>query len=202
LSLRGTTSLHAGVVALAGRAVAFAGAEGAGKSTLAAAFAQRGERVLGDDIAPLVDCGAHFEVQPSYPRIRLWPESVKFLFGSADALPRISSSWDKRFLQLDCDGFSNQPLPLAAIYLIGNREEAAAPRIEPIERRDALLALVRNSYAGRLLDRAQRGREFELLARLVETVQVRRLIPSRDPTRIEALCELITADISQNARAL
>jgi hypothetical protein len=198
LSLRGTTSLHASVVGFGDRAVAFAGPEGAGKSTLAAAFAHRGYRVLGDDIAPLVDHGSRFAVHPSYPRVRLWPESVELLFGAADALPRISETWDKRYLSLDGgDAFATGPLPLAAIYLLAPREELAAPRIEAIEVRDALMGLVRYSYAARLLDRARRAAEFELLGRVAQHVPVRRLVPSTGPSRLEATCELIAADLAE-----
>ena len=77
LRLRGVTCLHASAVALGGRAVAFIGPAGAGKSTTAAAFAGRGCPVLSDDIVPLT--GPAFLAHPGCPRLRLWPASIDVL---------------------------------------------------------------------------------------------------------------------------
>jgi hypothetical protein len=48
--LRGMDVLHASAVALAGRAVAFLGASGAGKTTLAGRIVARGARLVTDDV--------------------------------------------------------------------------------------------------------------------------------------------------------
>ena len=78
LRLRGTLSLHASVVELDRKAIAILGPAGAGKSTLAAAFAMAGHRVLSDDITPvLFDERGRFMAQPGYPRLRLWPDAVR-----------------------------------------------------------------------------------------------------------------------------
>ena len=44
-------------------------------------------RVLADDIVALSEQGEILRVRPAYPQLRLWPESVAFLYGSSDALP-------------------------------------------------------------------------------------------------------------------
>jgi len=41
------------------------------------------------------------------------------------------------------------------------------------------------------LTRDQRAEEFELLSRLANHVQCKRLVPHRDASRIAALCEII-----------
>ena len=79
LRLRGTTCLHASAVAIDGQAVAFAGTEGAGKSTTAAAFARVGHSVLSDDVVALKENESGFVVAPAYPHICLWPDSVRGL---------------------------------------------------------------------------------------------------------------------------
>src|SRR5438270_8353143 len=53
LRRRGTLALHASAVALGGRAVAIAAAPGGGKSTTAAAFAERGASILTEDVLPI-----------------------------------------------------------------------------------------------------------------------------------------------------
>ena len=100
LRLRGVTCLHASCVAVDDRAIALLGRPGAGKSTTAAAFAQLGYSVLSDDVVVLDDRNGQFRVQPGYPRVNLWPDSVHALFGSEDALPPITPTWGKRYLSL------------------------------------------------------------------------------------------------------
>ena len=67
LRLRGVTCLHASAVTFDDSAVAFAGCEGAGKSTTAAALARRGHSVISDDIVAITERDGAFFVFPAYP---------------------------------------------------------------------------------------------------------------------------------------
>ena len=104
LRLRGITCLHASAVVLDGRAVAFVGDAGAGKSTTAAAFARRGHPVLSDDVVALVEREGAFHVLPAYGYLSLWADSVTMLYGPEKKLPSFSSNWDKRMLSFAEDG--------------------------------------------------------------------------------------------------
>ena len=53
--LRGTHVLHASAVALAGRAVAFMGRSGVGKTTLAGRIVAHGARLMTDDVLAVDD---------------------------------------------------------------------------------------------------------------------------------------------------
>jgi hypothetical protein len=202
LRLRGVTCLHASAVAIGNRAIALVGPAGAGKSSIAAAFARLGYPVLTDDVAALQDLGDYLRIQPAYPRVRLWSESVASLFGSSDALPRIVPNWDKRYLDLNGPGyrFQHEALPLAAIYVLGERSaDPAMPRIEPVGSKTGLMALVSNTYSSYLMDKSKREEEFELLGRLVRNAPLRRVTPSTDFARIRELCEVIVDDFRQLA---
>ena len=194
LRLRGVTCLHASAVVIDGAAVAFVGAAGAGKSTLAASFALRGHAVLTDDVAALVDGGDSFGVEPAYPRVRLWPDSVAALFGDARALPRITPTWEKRYLDLNDPKyrFQAEPLPLAAIYLL--RPGADAAGCAPVAPRAALMSLVAETYTTRFMRGALRAREFEVLGRLVEKVPLRQLSIPPDLHHVAEACERVVAD--------
>ena len=74
LRRRGTTSLHGCAIAIGDGAIVVVGARGAGKSTLAAALAQRGHAVLADDVAALDEHQGGWTVHPGYPRLRLAPQ--------------------------------------------------------------------------------------------------------------------------------
>lgn len=198
LRLRGVTCLHASAVAVDGCAVALVGAAGAGKSTTAAAFAQQGYPVLSEDVVALRDQGDSFLVQPGYPLIRLWPESVRSLYGAEDALPPLTPNWNKRYLDLTQNGFNfqRQQLPLAAVYVLDERsDDPTAPFVESLPSQAGLITLVANTYANYLLDREMRAREFELLGRLVNNLPLRKLTPHSDPARSPELCRFILDDI-------
>ena len=197
LRLRGATCLHASAVAVDGQAVALAGSPGAGKSTTAAAFAQRGFSVITDDVLALAEDGEDFQVQPGYPRLNLWSDSVGALFGSDEALPRITPSWDKRYLALGDNGFgfASRPLPLGAVYLLGAREAALeVPVIDCVSGSNALAEFVTNTYVNYLLDRDMRSREFDVLTRLVVKIPVRRVRAPADYSADFDLSEVIAND--------
>jgi hypothetical protein len=194
LRLRGVPCLHASAVAFGNSAVAFAGSEGAGKSTTAAALARRGHAVISDDIVALVEPEGSISVLPAYPYLSLWQESVKILYGPEKTLPSFSPSYDKRQLLLTENRlrFQEMQMPLRAVFLLGERvSDPAAPFVEKPSAGEALVALVANSYATNMLDQDMRAREFELLGRLVATVPVWRLRPHEEGSRIGSLCDVI-----------
>lgn len=196
LRLRGVTCLHASAVALEDCCVVFVGAEGAGKSTTAAAFAREGYGVLSDDIVALAETATGFVVMPAYPHLCLWPESVAMLYGSPDALPHFSKGWEKQRLSLgDQDArFASQPLSLAAIYFLGERRGDPAPKVESVRPQNGLLSLVADTFANKILDREMRAREFEVLGRLASCVPMRRVFAHSDGSRIQDLCRVIRED--------
>jgi hypothetical protein len=197
LRLRGVTCLHASAVAVDGQAIVLVGSPGAGKSTIAAAFAQRGFSVIADDVVALAEDGKNFQVQPGYPRVNLWSDSVRALFGSDEALPRITPTWDKRYVALGDNGFgfASNPLPLGAIYVLGTREAALeAPVIDDIAGSNALQELVTNTYVNYLLDREMRSQEFDVLTRLVVRIPIRRVRAPADYSAVLDLSEAIAND--------
>lgn len=197
LRLRGTVCLHASAVAVSGRAIALVGPPGSGKSTTAAAFARAGFSVVSDDVVALANKGGQFLVQPGYPRVNLWPDSVLRLFGSEHVLPCIAPTWDKRYLPLGENGhhFASSPLQLGAIYILEGRDSAlSAPAIEDVSGKEAFMTLVANTYVNYLLDRDMRRKEFDVLSHVVSGIPVRRVRPPDDPSAILDLCSSIAAD--------
>jgi hypothetical protein len=197
LRLRGVVCLHASAVVVAGRGVVFMGSAGAGKSTTAAAFSKLGYPVLCDDISALEERGGTFFVNAAHPQIGLWPDSVEMLYGTPEALPRLSPTADKRRLILGEQGtsFGNDSFGLAAIYVLGDRQIGASSLVESMRPQTALLALVADSYASNILDRELRAGEFEVLGRLVSTVAIRRIHASEDPGGLDELCRVIREDL-------
>lgn len=197
LRRRHITCLHSSCVEFQGHAICLCGEAGFGKSTTAAALALRGLPVVAEDIVPLEETDQRFEAVPGYPRVCLWPESVELLLGSTEALPLITSGWEKRYLALDGQRakFAEQKLPLILVYVFAPRvNEDSAPRIEVLGAREAMLELVGNTYLNWVLDPRQRAEEFDTLCRLVKQVSVRRIVPHAQPEKIGGLCDLILQD--------
>lgn len=119
------------------------------------------------------------------------------LYGSPDALPRFCTNWEKRRLALGEGGtrFASRALPLCAIYVLGDRRSDSAPCVEAVRAQAALLSLVAETYANKILDREMRAREFEVLSRLVNAVPVRRVCPHKDAARLGELCKVIREDL-------
>jgi hypothetical protein len=200
LFLRGFFSFHASALAVNGKSIIVLGDSGAGKSTTAAAFALLGYPILSDDLVAIKNRSENFWVQPAFPIIRLWSNSVAALFGSPDALPEIvpnHPSWHKRYLDLRQEGyqFQDRELPLGGIYFLSSRRaDDSAPRIESLPIQAALLCLVANNYPSKLLDKNGRAREFEFLGEILRRIPLRRVVSSTDISRLPQLCAAILKD--------
>lgn len=199
LRLHGVVCLHASAVAFHHRALAFLSPSGFGKSSAAAVFAQRGFPVLSDDIVAISDQGDRFQVKPAYPRLQLWPTSVKTLFGRDDALPRITPQnplWDKCDLDLNRGGyrFQTSPLELAAVYTGRHAEEGNLPRMEDLSAQAGFLALIANTYSSNLLDKEMRSLEFDVLSRLAAVVPVKCLKSQKNLIDLNRTCDMVLDD--------
>ncbi|HEY2108430.1 MAG TPA: hypothetical protein VGH17_00940 [Candidatus Acidoferrales bacterium] len=198
LRFRGITCLHASAVAIGTSVVAFVGAEGAGKSTTAAAFARAGFAAVSDDVVALVEREGDFFVSPSYPHLCLWPESVEILYGTADALPPFVPNWEKRRLSVANGGarFEDGPLPLRAIYLLDEIRSDPGPHVEAVTAQTGFLSLVANSFATNMLDSEMRANEFRTLSSLVAKVPLRRLFTSKGHLAPADLCQAVLHDVA------
>lgn len=192
LRLRGLTCLHASAIVVDNVAIALCGPGGAGKSTMAARFSRMGYPVLSDDIVTLDKSDASFLVQPAPARLRLWPSAVEHIYGDRNALPRLTPSWEKQYLDLRTRGrFQLDPLPLAAIYLLGNSEGG---EIVESPRSHCMIQLLGNVYVNYLLPHRFRQRDFVRIAEVVNAVPVRQVNVRDDFTALEGTCQAILDD--------
>jgi hypothetical protein len=194
LRYRGVICLHASAVSINGRAVAFLGAPGAGKSTIAAALAQRGHLVLADDITALEERSGVIYAQPAYPGVCLWPESMALLYRDLPETAPLSKQDKRRISSHEGLRFESRPLPLHRIYLLAYQKSCLEASISAISPRSLLLSLAANTYANSVLDNQGRAREFSILGRIASAVQGRTLKARRDENQIDICCRLITAD--------
>lgn len=187
---QGKLVFHASAVALGGRAIAFLGASGRGKSTLAAAFTRAGMEFLADDAMVLESTEVGYRVLPSHPSIRLRLDTQRALIGSypedlggpllAGKL-RIEAG---RYLS-HCD----EPRPLFAAFFLGEGDSKTIDAA-PLQGAEAVTEWVRHTFILDFDDQAWLALHFEDVATLSETVTCYRL---DYPRRFEDLDKLRAA---------
>src|SRR5262249_27490517 len=85
---QGFEPLHATVVVVDDRAVAFLGESGYGKSSLAACFLEAGHRLLTDDLLLFQEARSRIVAYPGPPRIKLFAKIAgRFLDRAASSAP-------------------------------------------------------------------------------------------------------------------
>jgi hypothetical protein len=126
------------------------------------------------------------------------------LFGSEEALPRITPTWDKRYLQLDPYGdyrFQASPLPLGGVYILGDRARGLTePAIEDLTGNGAVMLLLANGYGNYLLNDEMQRRDLQVLGRVADQVPVRSVRPPDQPSKVYALCDAIASDAREISR--
>jgi hypothetical protein len=192
MASRGHLVLHASAVAVDGRALGFMGIAGAGKSTVAGALTRHGASTLTDDALVLDVHGPRAMAIPTYPGLRLWPES-RALFKTWTAIRRTRVNHNNRKERWSGANvpFARGPAALDALYLLARGRRVDVRPVPPVE---AMMALVRFSMMLDPTDRVAVGRGFELAARLVEHVPIRRLVVPRRPSALVDVCHMLIAD--------
>lgn len=148
LHQRGYLALHASSVAINGRAVAFIGESGWGKSTTAAALHARGHRLLADDVVAVSFSNGKPSVVPGFQHLKLMPEAVKFIGKDVNSLSHAFGDDDKR-LHYARERFSPEPVALANVFVLGEGPQCV---IEPLNPQLAVVELLRHAFVARLTE--------------------------------------------------
>jgi hypothetical protein len=193
LHQRGLLALHASAVAVAGKVVAFLGAAGWGKSTMAAVMYARGHDLLADDVTAVEPSSGRSWVFPAFPQLKLWPESIIALGDDPASLPRLDPNFEKRSRRTT-RGFSSAPLPLKQIYVLA---EGRTQGIEPLQPQEALIELVGHSYVSRLLQYVGASAHFLRCASIVKAVDIRTLKRPRSLCSLSEVAQLVEEDLAQ-----
>lgn len=201
LRLKNKVCLHAGVVNIDGNAVAFIGEKTAGKSTLIAKFAELGYPILSDDIAVLFENVGSFWVQPGYPRLRLWKNTVESLSGFTEKkLTPVLSFIEKYYLPLSEENkaqwiFQNKSIPLQKVYFLKERNSeniTSSKILNPVE---SFLKLKQNIYAEYMLENELKIKEFQLFGALANDEKVSLLERPDDLNSLADVCNMIVEDV-------
>jgi len=149
LRQRGFLPLHASCIARDGRAIAFVGASGWGKSTTALYFAQHDYDIVGDDITVVDVNGPVPQVRPGPSHVKLETASIRALFGKKDVSSSRAHGRTKKRLLHDVTSRARGSHELAAIYLLEG-ERRPETQVVPLPARQQLIELLRHTRGSRI----------------------------------------------------
>lgn len=174
LALRGVFCLHAAAVARGGRAVAFLGASGHGKSTLAAGLDRSGAwRRIADDVLPVAFSADRPWALPAFPQLKL----------------------PARLQTADRDSWAQ---PLAAAHVlepVDGGHAGARVGLETFAPSSATVSLCAHTVGSRLFASDLRARHLAHCGHLAASMAVGRLIYPLRPGSIASASELLVASL-------
>jgi hypothetical protein len=200
INLKGGEALHASAVLTPQGVIAFAGLTGSGKSTVAGSFFQAGYPLLSDDCLSLVEQNHDIYAIPAYPGLRLWEDSLEWLFGNNGNRKSVAHYTTKQRVCVEKkDGaYCNEPQPLKCVYALGELSETQKGDdivIEALSPRESIMELVKCAFRLDITDRDMLKRQLRFLKKVVSTVSVRRLIFPRNLQLLPAIREAIITDL-------
>lgn len=172
------------------RAVAILGEKGAGKSTLAAALARRGHRVISDDIVALVETDQRPHVLVGQRTLKVHPEVLRSLGVDPETTLPVHPALAKRaWIAPDAD--VPPASPLAALVVV---QPDADLKLVELPAPDLFIEAVRHTYGSRF-DLMQRSgtsaRHFQQVTALVRNVRGALLTRTNELSRIDDAAALV-----------
>jgi hypothetical protein len=184
--------LHANAIKIGAQSVSFAGCSGIGKSTLSAAFMQRGHAILSDDICAVNALGV---VMPGLPYIKLWADASQQLGIETKTLKRIRPKVEKFSVPLNTQ-FCAEALPLKVLYVL-NQHAQDVFEFKPIEGMKKFLPFKNNTYRyGYIKGMGKATEHLKRAGTLASSISVVRILRPKSGFRLDELMDLIEADLS------
>jgi len=200
INLRGGEALHASAVLVPQGVIAFIGPTGSGKSTIAASFLLAKCPHLSDDCLTLIEKAKGIYVIPAYPGLRLWKDSLAWLFGDNGDSNFVAHYTDKlrSVIKNRPRAYYAVPQPLRRLYSITPLHKAKGKTnilIKPLTPRESFIALVQCAFRLDIKDNHMLTRQFHFLRQVASKISVRQLIFPRDFNFLPAVREAIVNDL-------
>jgi hypothetical protein len=201
---QGYEPIHATSVVINGNAVAFIGASGFGKSSLAAAFIADGHPLLTDDMLLLKRTDRGYEAQPGPRRIKLFPEMARrFLMGIDNAVA-MNSETEKLVLPLSADYCYSNSVPLRALYVLSPSRAVSRKQpiqLSPLGARETFITLVRATFNPLITGSQRLERQYTECLGVASSVPARRVSYPRVLSLLPVLRQVIVSDLTEIVRA-
>jgi hypothetical protein len=122
---RGYFLLHGSAIQINDKGIVFVGQPGAGKSTTVAAFANRGVRIMSDDLVCIrVNEQGKPTLIPAFSQIKIWEKSVDGLQILKDDLDLVREGANK-FSWHESVSFEENSIPLEQVFVLTPTDQSA-----------------------------------------------------------------------------
>lgn len=181
-SLKGDLILHASAVSKGDATIAFVGASGLGKSTLAGAYFQQGWEILSDDCIKVMTAGGSATIGGSYCSLRLLSDAASSVLPQHELQAMAVDESDKYRFSVTAgsgnntpsreDGIangsgSNKALSMIVI-LTPATDDLAEPVLEPVGGAAALFSLLSESFSLDPANKTGVAARVEMISTLLE----------------------------------
>ena len=190
----GVEPLHATTVAIDGKAVAFLGRAGDGKSTLATACLHAGHKLLTDDVLVIRKVAGRWLAYPGIPRIKLYNDISRYLFrGIRGAHMNMWTS--KAIFRLGAARHQLNPIPLHALYVLAGSSRRQVS-IRRTSGRTALMHLIRHTYNGLVTDPVRLQSQLLFCNTIAKEFPVNLLSYPRKKEMLKSVVATVARDVS------
>jgi hypothetical protein len=164
----------------------FVGAQGVGKSTLAAQFHHRGYSLLSDDVCAVAAGPEGLHVLPALAQMRLCPDAYERLGQPEGALFNVD-----KFVVPMKERYCARMVPLTAIHILSNLDEGD-PQFSVLRGFDRVQRLLENLYRPQYLNGQGTQSDLMRLAGLIaQKATMVQVLRRRDPEMIENLVDFL-----------
>lgn len=193
---KGFFPLHASSIYLPNKGtIFFAGASGAGKSTILNAFLKKGYQMVSDDISAF-KINNEVSVLPSFPRTKIWQDSANKLNINTLTLPRIHRDVDKYSYTVENSQFYNRVSKPYALYEI-NKYAGEKVYLDEIKSFSKIELIHRNTYRVEYIESLKISKEhFKQINSLAKQIKVKKIYRPIEKNSIDEIVDLIENDLS------
>ena len=181
-ALRGMEILHASAVEMAGRAVAFLGSSGVGKTTLAARIVARGARLVTDDVLAVDVANGAVRAHRGGAVARVDPRELRAMTGKERrGLGAVRARAEKWHVT---PTLASDELPLGLTYHLVRRPEVDEVEIVRVHPYDPAL-LLGSAFLSYLVDPERLRRQLDVCAAIADTTPLHQVRIGRGSTSAE-----------------
>ncbi|MBN2197029.1 MAG: hypothetical protein JW751_29765 [Polyangiaceae bacterium] len=197
LAQRGRILLHGSSIRIRGATVSILGASRMGKSTVAAALAQRGHTLISDGLTVLERLPGDrtpvkgFLAWPGPASYRLWPDAIEHFGGEPARYPAAVSGLDKR--AVPALGIATGPSRLERVYVLAHGD---TERVESLSTVAATIALTQHAFLADYVTAEARDRLLGDAAEVGGLLSVARLERRQRLEHLAGLLDCVEVDVS------
>lgn len=193
LELQGVVCLHGNALTKGERTLVLVAPSGTGKSTLSSALLQRGYELLTDDMVALHRQAEEYLIYPSWPVMRLWPDSIENVLRESASHAKVHADFNKQIVPLQRSAQKNTQKNLTEILLLKREDRVAnqsGVHIRTLRGTEAVMTLLKNTILGEVYrPLGIEQKRLSDLARLAGRVQVNELTYPSGTAGLQAITD-------------